>query len=74
MLLRQALLPARRAYGILSLEGGENMPKTDKELAIELTIAYIQNWNSAKIATTPMSSDDVVDLVKFLHKAVKSID
>jgi hypothetical protein len=50
------------------------MPKTDKELAIELTIAYIQSWNSAKIAPTPMSADDVVDLVTCLHKAVKSMD
>jgi|GEM_PF-2148598 len=45
--------------------------KTDKELAVELTMAYVQSWN-AKENTQPIKADLLIDIYKAVYEAISA--
>ena len=49
------------------------MSKTNKELVTELTIAFMQSWNS-KNNTQPLNMDTTASIFKSFKKLVESMD
>lgn len=49
------------------------MDKSNKELAVELTIAYIQSWN-AKNSTNAIKTDDAIDILNSFEKTLSKMD
>ncbi|WP_278456449.1 hypothetical protein [[Clostridium] scindens] len=49
------------------------MSKTDKELAIEVTCAYINAWFQRDV-TPPLQGKDVTSIIESTYQAIKSLD
>ncbi|MBV4417429.1 hypothetical protein [Clostridium tyrobutyricum] len=49
------------------------MSKTDKELTVELAIAFINSWNSRE-HVNPINIDDTVEVFKKFYKAISTAD
>lgn len=49
------------------------MSKTDKELTIEVTNAFITSWFS-RDNLAPLKGKDVTDMIKAVYQTVKSLD
>ncbi len=47
--------------------------KSNKELAVELTIAFINSWNS-KSSNTPVSSNDTVNILNNFEATLSKMD
>ena len=47
-------------------------PKTDKELATDIAIAYLQSWNS-RPANTAMQPNHVVDILETVYKSLSQL-
>ena len=57
--------------GIMELKGGNSM-KSDKELAIEVAISFMNGWNSRN-GTAPLTSDNVNNLIKSVYKTISEL-
>lgn len=53
--------------------GAFNMEKSNKELAVELTITFMQSWNS-KTNTQALNLDNAVNVLKGFEKALSNMD
>lgn len=49
------------------------MPKTDKELTVEVVNTFVASWN-AKNSTNAMKGDDVIDLINNVYETIQSLD
>lgn len=49
------------------------MPKTDKELTVELVSAYISAWFSRENVLRPLDGETVTALVKDSYNAIHSL-
>lgn len=62
----------------LIIRGGENMPKTNKELAIDVAVAYIYASGNAKTAngasTGPYNLEQIEQVIKHVYTALESLD
>lgn len=48
------------------------MPKTDKELTVEIVNNHISSWDSAP-NTKPIKSDALISLIKAVHSTLKEL-
>ena len=49
------------------------MPKSNKELAVELTAAFLSSWNQREKGK-PLIVNDVPELLKFMYNSVSELD
>lgn len=46
--------------------------KSDKELAIEVVVSFMEGWNS-RSGTAPLTADNVSNLIKSVYKTISEL-
>ena len=49
------------------------MPKSDKELTVEIVTAYVTSWNN-KTSVSVLQPADVIDFIESIYKTLQSLE